>query len=280
MIFKKVDLAKEYAVAGGTLDCMASTVFFDDDNNAKVRRPAVIVVPGGGYGCVCHREGEPIALEFLARGFQTFELTYTVGGENGMSYPEQLIELGAAVDYIKKHAEEFRVNPDEVFAVGFSAGGHLVANLAVEWMKIPQKAGIPLDCKPAGVGLSYPVISKAYGHAFSHENLLSGYTDEAQAELLKTVNLDKSVTKDTAPAFIWATAEDQIVPAENSLQFALSCARQGVPYELHIYPRGWHGFSTCKREINPEFPDLARMEKWLDDCSAFFRIFTKPNFAL
>ncbi len=280
MIACKVDLKKEYGIAGGMLEVIATDSFSDDPAvNATVRRPAVIVVPGGGYCGVCKgREGEPVALAFLARGFQTFVLTYTVGGENGMPYPEQLVELGAAVDYVKKHADEFFVNPDEIFAVGFSAGGHLVGNLAVEWNSISQKAGIELDCKPAGVGLSYPVISKIHGHVPSFDNLLCGYSEEAQAELLKTLNLNEAVTKDTAPSFIWATAEDQIVPADSSLRYAQACSDHGVPYEIHIYPRGWHGFSICNREINSEFEDLSRMSKWLDDCAAFFRIFTKEVF--
>ena len=272
-----VDLKNEYAVAGGTLECILATDPWDCKSTTW-KRPAMIVVPGGGYGMVSKREAEPIAHAYLARGFQVFILTYTVGGENGMSYPEQLIELGCAVDYVKKHAGEMNVNANEVFAVGFSAGGHLVGNLAVEWQNVSEKAGFALDCKPAGVVLCYPVISKINGHQGSYANLLYGYTEEAKEEMLKTLNLNEAVTKDTPPTFLWATATDNAVPADNAIRFAQACATQGVPYELHIYPRGLHGLATCDAEINAVGIELIRSRKWLDDCSGFFHMYTKETF--
>ena len=153
----KIDLKKQYSfVEGGTLECIVMEKPYDADKVWK--RPAVIVVPGGGYGMVSKREGQPVASAFLARGFQTFILDYLCGGENGYGYPEQLFELSAAVDYVKKNAEELCVNADEIFVIVFSAGGHLVGNLAVEHQNVSKKAGVELDCKPTAVGLSYPVI--------------------------------------------------------------------------------------------------------------------------
>ena len=137
MILKKVDLTAEYPfLQGGELLCIAADYIFDGEVDSAWKRPAVIVVPGGGYGMVSKREGEPVAHAFLAKGFQVFILTYRVGEE--VRYPEQLCEIAAAVDYVKKHADEFSVNPQEVFAVGFSAGGHLVGNLCVEHQNIQQ----------------------------------------------------------------------------------------------------------------------------------------------
>ena len=272
-----VDLKKEYGINGGSLDCMTVELPFDAPN-PDWKRPAIIVVPGGGYGMVCKREAEPIAVAFLARGFQAFVLTYTIGGEYGESYPEQLIELGAAVDYVKKHADEFNINKDEVFVIGFSAGGHLTGTLAVEYASVSQKAGIELDCKPTAVGLCYPVVSSINGHGETYDNLLYGYSDEARKELYKTLNLNEAVTKDTPPAFVWATATDQAVPADNAIRFAYALAQNGVDYELHVYPRGVHGLATCDEEINPQGPELIRAKKWLDDCSGFFHMYIKETF--
>lgn len=272
-----VDLKKEYGLAGGSLDCMSIASPFDWET-PDWKRPALIVIPGGGYGMVSKREAEPVALAFLARGFQTFILTYTVGGENGISYPEQLIEVGAAVDYVKKNADALHVNKDEVFVVGFSAGGHLTGNLAIEYASISQKAGQELDCKPTAVGLCYPVISSKHGHFETFENLLYGYTDEAREELMKTLNLNEAVTETTPPAFIWATAADQVVPVDNAIRYAQALSEKGVDFELHVYADGVHGLSTCDEEINPKGDHLARTAKWLDDCSAFFHRHTKENF--
>ncbi len=273
-----IDLKKEYGLQGGTLSCLAIDYPWDGEINPNWKRPAVIVVPGGGYGNVSKREAEPVATAFLAKGFQTFILTYEIGGENGFSYPEQLLEAACAVDYVKKHAQEFSVNPDEVFVVGFSAGGHLTGNLAVEYASVSEKLGKEVDCKPTGVGLCYPVVSKINGHQGSYEYLLYGYSDEAKAELLKTLNLNEAVTKDTPPAFLWATATDGCVPADNALRYALACAKCGVAYELHIYPQGQHGLSTGSREINVPADELDRVCAWVDDCVKFFRLYIQEKF--
>lgn len=274
-----VDLKEEYGLQGGTLTAITVDFPWDlKEHSPNWKRPAVIVVPGGGYAMVSKREAEPVAMDFLARGFQAFVLTYEVGGEEGVSYPEQLFELACAVDYVKKHAEKLGVNEEEVFAVGFSAGGHLAGNLAVEWQNVSEKLGKKIDCKPTAVGLSYPVISKINGHVGSYEYLLHGYTDEAKEELLKILNLDEAVSEQTPPAFIWATSDDACVPADNSLRYALALAKQGIAYELHIYRSGAHGLSVASKEINFPNPDLHRIRNWVDDCAKFFHFYTKEEF--
>ncbi|MBQ8374380.1 MAG: alpha/beta hydrolase [Clostridia bacterium] len=271
-----VSLKEEYGLEGGELECVCMQTPFDGAPDWK--RPAVIVVPGGGYSMVSRREAMPIASAFLARGFQTFVLTYLCCGD-GVRYPEQLLELGCAVDYVKKHAEEFFVNPDEVFAVGFSAGGHLTANLAVEYPTLSEKLGREVEGKPAAVGLVYPVISTETGYVGSHNNLLNGYTDEAKEELLKTLNLDNAVSETTAPAFLLSTAQDALVPATNAMRFATALAKHKVDYELHVYPCGSHGGATFDYEVNTDRnPDFIRNRRWLDDCATFFRRYTKEVF--
>ena len=249
----KVELKELYPVEGGTLHCLWMKTPWDAfDGNWK--RPAVIVVPGGGYAFCSRREGMPIASEFFAKGYQVFVLEYLTCNDD-VRYPEQLIELGSAVDYVKKNADKFFVNPDEVFVIGFSAGGHLVGNLAVEHQDVPKKAGVELNCEPKAVGLCYPVISQKTAYKGSHENLLNGYTDEAK----------------TPPAFIWSTKEDTLVPSENALLFALAMARNNRPYELHVYPTGAHGLSTSSREINSPDAKTETSLGWIDSCIKFFR---------
>lgn len=271
-----IDLSQEYAfLQGGKLDCLLGD-YPCDDSSEGWKRPAVLVCPGGGYGFTSKREGEPIASVFFGKGFQTFILWYLVAPE--AAYPEQLFEVSAAVDYIRKHAKELHVNPNEIFVVGFSAGGHLAGNLAVEHQNVSAKAGVALDCKPTAVGLCYPVISNTHGHFGSYQNLLAGYTEEAKTELLKTLNLNEAVTENAPPAFIWATANDGVVPADNALRYALALANKGIEYELHVYPRGQHGASTGSLEICPDVPEMQRISAWLDDCVKFFRLYTQEKF--
>ena len=274
-----VDLSKEYGLQGGVLKTYVVSQPWDLIQNWK--RPAVIVVPGGAYRHVSERESECVALEFLSRGFHAFVLEYSVGGENGKWYPEQLLQLSSSVDYVRKHADELMVNPDEIFVVGFSAGGHLTGNLAVDYQNVSALANMPLDCKPTAVGLCYPVITEE-GHKGSFMNLLYGYSDEEKAELTKKLELHTQVTEITPPAFVWTTAEDTSVPpAKNALPFVMALAEKGVDYELHIYPRLPHGKSTGSLEINAvnnNESDHKRITAWLDDCVNFFRMYIQEKF--
>lgn len=268
---KIVDIKKLYKLKGGRLTCIAADYPHDGERSDSWRRPAVIVVPGGGYEFVSRREGTPIAYAFLARGFQTFVLTYLTKGE-GARYPEQLTELASAVDYVKTHADEYCVNPDEVFVVGFSAGGHLTGNLGVEYAYAKTLVpGRVLDCKPTALGLCYAVINSRT-HDTTHQHLVEGFPEKKKAEIIKKLELDERVDSATPPAFLWTTADDELVPSENTLMFALALARHKVPYEVHVYPEGRHGASTCDLEINDG--DHSRNGAWLDDCAAFFHRFT------
>lgn len=268
-----IQLKEHYKVKGGiltpyTIDCPAS-------DKTDWRRPAVIIVPGGAYEHVSKREGAPVACHFLARGFQAFVLEYLVAPD-GVRYPEQLCELACAVDYIKRRADEYSINRDEIFIVGFSAGGHLTASLSVDCTAVSRIFGEKLDCKATAVGLGYPVISARLGHTRSHENLLCGYTDVEKQALEERLNLDGAVSDKTLPTFIWTTAEDKSVPAINSISFASALAEKGIKYELHIYPEGDHGSSTCDLEVNEKaYPKNAQ---WIDNCARFFRLFTVEKY--
>jgi acetyl esterase/lipase len=147
-----IQLKEEYDfLQGGELDCLLMD--YPCPVTREWKRPAVLVIPGGGYLRISQSEGDPIAAAFMALGFQTFVLKYLCA-KQGVHYPEQLLEAAAAVDYIRKHAKELNVNEKEIFVVGSSAGGHLAANLSVSNELASKLSGTVLDCKPTGVGLA------------------------------------------------------------------------------------------------------------------------------
>ena len=261
-----------YRVQGGTLTTYAMELPFDEGHE-DWRRPAVIVVPGGGYHFVSRREAEPIGAEFWARGFQVFILDYLVAPD-GVYYPEELLELACAVDYVRKNAGAYCVNPDEIFAVGFSAGGHLVASLSTNYhVALSEYAG-DIDPRLTAAGLIYPVISDRYDESETHGNLFAGAEEAYREAKLPLMRLDEQVSEVTAPAYIFSTYEDTVVSSRNSLKYALAMAEAKVPYELHVYKNGHHGMSTAKTEINTGSERFVRNRAWLDDCAAFFRDFT------
>ncbi len=278
MQYKTVNLAREYGLKGGSLECMCMNTPFLDDRALTWKRPAVIIVPGGGYAMNSEREATVIAAPFFARGFQTFVLRYATATD-GVAYPEELLELAAAFDYVRKNAEAFSVNPEEVFAVGFSAGGHLVADLACEYASVEEKYGKPLACKPTAVGLGYPVIFTE-GHKGSFLNLVKGLPETEQERLMNSLSLDKLVTENTPPAFIWSTFDDQVVSCENALRYALAMKQAGVRFELHVYPFGLHGLATSDNEISDDYgvDAVEHSRGWIDDCCKFFRIYVKEPY--
>ena len=139
-----------------------------------VKRPAVIVCPGGGYALRCSREAEPIALEYMADGANGFVLQYSVSPAR---YPQQLLEVAAAVDYISKNADELNIDPEKIAILGFSAGGHLCGSLGILWKNDEVQKSIDMPYgynKPKGVMMIYPVVSgEEFGHIDSFKNLLN-----------------------------------------------------------------------------------------------------------
>lgn len=213
------------------------------DPTKAFTRKAILVIPGGGYGGVCaDREGEPIAMAFLPYGYNAFVLHYTVGRKR--RFPAQLIEASLAMAHIRSHAEEYGIDPDQVFTVGFSAGGHLAASLATMW-KLPavyEATGIPYGVnKPTGAMLIYPVISGtlAKTHSGTFRNLLC--TDTPSPEELAMCSIENHVDADSAPAYIMHTVTDQAVYVGNALTVAKAYAEAGLQFEMHIYPDAPHG---------------------------------------
>ncbi len=202
-------------------------------------RNAILVIPGGGYGEVCSdREGEPIAMAFMPYGYNAFVLHYSVGGAK---FPTQLIEASAAIAHIRDNAEKYNINPDKVFAVGFSAGGHLAASLGTMWHKPEITASLDIPHgynKPNGVMLIYPVISAKY-HALSFNNLLQDEKDNPEMQAMSSI--ENSVDENSSPAFIMCTSNDQIVDVRNTLAIVNKLAEKQIKFELHIYPDGPHG---------------------------------------
>lgn len=224
-------------------------------------RPAMVICPGGGYGFRSDRENEPIALKFMVEGFNSFTLEYSI---EPFGYPTQLVECAMAVAYIKENAEKLSVDKDHVSVVGFSAGGHLAGSLAtlfkdkfvLEYLK--DKAEL---ARPDAVILSYPVITtKKETHGGTARVVSNGKQD-----IRDYMSLEDRVTKDSVPAFIWATVDDGCVPCENSLMMASAYKKNGVPFELHIFESGVHGLSLCTRETARTDDDElinAPVEKW------------------
>jgi len=240
---EKINLYEYFGITkpDGAKGILTTYVLDDYDYCYKRLRPAMLVIGGGGYAYVSDREKEPIAISYLSKGFNAYVLDYSVAP---VKYPAQIIEASLAVLYIRQNAERDRVNVNKIAGIGFSAGGHLLGMLVTvmdnEEVKAMLKDKIS-DCCLNGAIFSYAVVSSStYTHVGSMENLFGDDLDK-RAQF----SIDKRITVNCCPAFIWCTSDDNVVPSENSLMLAKSYRKAGVPFELSIFRTGAHGLSLC-----------------------------------
>lgn len=262
MICEKVDLYRYFNLdrgesTGGYLQT------YVPHNTCELRpktRPAILVIPGGGYQMVSEREGEPVAFRFLEDGYCAFVLEYSVKTK----YPVPLLEACMAVVYVRENAERFHADSEHVAAVGFSAGGHLLGMLANCYRDREIVALLGEKAKRAYLNAaiySYSVITTGEK---THKETCQTITD-GDAELKERLSIEKRITKDSPPAFIWHTLGDDCVPVENALLLAEAYRRVRVPFEIYLFEHGWHGLSVCNEETsNPcdERPFFEHIAKW------------------
>lgn len=208
-------------------------------------RPCMIVVPGGGYCMVVGSEGEIVARDFFEMGMNVFVLTYTT--DITMSVPlkkQPMSDISRAIRYVRANSERFHIDAGKLAISGFSAGGHVCASIATHYQDIedPDAKLNAISNRPDTVIVGYPVITSGeFTHIYSIQALL-GY--EPTKEELDYYSCEKQVHPEMPPCFIWQTVEDNLVPVENSMMFAESCRKAGVPYAYYAFPRGPHGLSV------------------------------------
>ncbi|MBQ3262215.1 MAG: alpha/beta hydrolase [Oscillospiraceae bacterium] len=179
------------------------------------KRPAMLVIPGGGYAMCSDREADPVAAAYLKAGYQTFILRYTCTPKGKWPLPMEDYEQAMAL--IEARADEWHLDKTKIAVVGFSAGGHLAACAATV-----------AEHKPAAAVLIYPAI-------------LKDICDMCQPGMPYP---NEHVTAETCPCFLAAARDDRTVNIKNALLMELALAEKGVAFESHIYSYGGHGFST------------------------------------
>lgn len=183
------------------------------------KRPAVLVLPGGGYFMCSDREAEPVALAYLAEGYNAFVLRYSILEHS--FFPNPLDDACQAISFIRENEEKFHIIPDKIAAIGFSAGGHLCAYLS-------NTEGY----RPNASILCYPSILDSMGEKLHNHDM---------------TNVNELVTKDTPPTFLFSTCADNLVPIMNSVKYIEALAENSVPFETHIFQNGGHGLSLAKK---------------------------------
>ncbi|MGI6781494.1 MAG: alpha/beta hydrolase [Acholeplasmataceae bacterium] len=207
------------------------------ENTTSKMRPAILILPGGSYLYTSPREAKPVAISYNAGGIHAFVLDYTTFQKSKTTNIEKLIdEVKLAYDYIVSNHKEFQVDINQIFIIGFSAGGHLAAAAINQYPKMFQKAI-----------LGYPALNLVmkegkYEPVDEWEFIIRMFRD----------NLILDVTKNNPPTFIWHTQEDETVPIEGSIEYIHKLNQLGVPFEAHFYQTGWHGLSIANEIVANE----------------------------
>lgn len=266
-----VDIYQEYGFPRGSAADGRLLVWLPDTPSSvsqNRKRPAVLILPGGGYGRTSDRESEPVALRFVAAGYAAFVLRYSCAPS---SFPVSLREAAMAMDYIRRNSQRFSVDPAMVAAMGFSAGGHLCGTLGTMY-DCPEVADIapPERIRPDALGLCYPVaVSWGNTHQESFDNITAG-----DPVLRERLSLERLVRWDMPPVFLWHTRDDASVPCRNSLILASALEEAGVDFALHIYRHGPHGLSTANAQVYAagNVPTVSRdVPEWPEKVMEFFR---------
>lgn len=283
MIHQKIKLSD-------TTKATMTTYILDDGEYERkgLKKPAVIICPGGGYTMVSKNEGEPVALFFNRHGYHAFVIDYSVKIDH--PFPTALCELARAVSIVNEKKEEWLIQ-DGISVAGFSAGGNLALSLAIYANSpvITSDIGLSYESvRPERIILGYPAVTlhpKREDNKIPDEliklmdmelmpdfrgpgirEILIGHENISDKEA-ESLNLLQYLHKELPPVFIWGSCQDSIIPATDLTMLASHLYELGVPCELHMFGNGSHGLSLCDTSVKAEEEILGlSMNYWTELC--------------
>lgn len=242
------------------LNVSRPTMTLYQPHSRDTKRAAVIILPGGTYrGVSIVKEGHDVARAFNELGVTAFVLKYRTPSERHMLDKTRgpLQDAQQALRVVRDRAVEWRIDPNRIGVVGFSAGGHLAATAATQFDQPVLPEWRSANLRPDFLILLYPVISftDELANKGSREQLLGA---APAPDAVKRYSNELNVTARTPPTFLVHAADDTSVPVGNSLRFAEALQAHHVAVELIVYPSGGHGFG-----LN----NATTRDRWIDRCA-------------
>ena len=213
----------------------------------KANGAAVMICPGGGYGTLAFdHEGNAIAKWLNDNGVAGIILKYRLPSDQIMKDKSvgPLQDAQEAMRVIRRHASEWKIDPEKVGVIGFSAGGHLASTISTHYAENVYDVKDNTSARPDFSLLIYPVISMdtLITHRGSRNNLLGLKPGD---DLVKRFSNELQITAGTPPAFLVHSSDDNAVPVMNSINYYKGLQKNKIPAELHIFQKGGHGYGLA-----------------------------------
>lgn len=223
----------------------------------------ILILPGGGYQYVAiTKEGYNVAEQLNNLGYTAFVLSYRMPSDLIMKDKSvgPLIDAQEAMRFIRTHAADYGIHPNQIGVLGFSAGGHLATTLHTQYDRDLYKSKYTVSAKPDFAIIIYPVVSmdSKITHQGSRERLLGLNPTKEQVEAFSN---ELHINSETSPTFIVHATDDTSVPVENSLSYYSSLIKNEVPVAMHIYQSGGHGFGLGRNPENSSW--IEDLDRWL-----------------
>lgn len=218
-------------------------------NLTMKKRPLILVFPGGSFNHLSQREGEPVALAYANKGFNSAVVSYNLTTDPGEIYPDAALSGLRAIQFFRDNAERLGIDSEKIVTIGFSAGGHVVSsmNMMAESEKWQQEFKFNYnEVTPNATILGYPLINLAKIGFKLNNTEKAEVDDEAEKDFLDTA---KGVTNQTPPTFIFQAYDDPTVLIDNSLEYMMALRKHDIQFEAHIFDKGGHGFSLATPEL-------------------------------
>jgi len=208
---------------------------------------AVVIFPGGGYvGLAYDWEGIEFAKGLNSKGISAIVVKSRLPISKSLINPSEvpLQDAQRAIRLTRLNAQKWGINPDKIGVMGFSAGGHLASTLCVRYDVSNTKVHDSIDdvsARPDFAALIYPVITfkEPWAEKGTKHSLIGENPDPKQVEYYSN---ELHVTANTPPTFLAHASDDKGVVVENSLLYYKALVEANVSVEMHIFPKGGHGF--------------------------------------
>jgi acetyl esterase/lipase len=231
----------------------------------NTKRPCVIICPGGGYSILAAgHEGSDVAKYFNSIGVNAIVLKYRIpNAENQIDKSiAPLQDAQQAMLLARTNADSWGIDKNKIGVMGFSAGGHLASSLATHYNDIKIENPNKVSLRPDFQLLIYPVISFGpEGHEGSRINLIGNANDEKTKKAINYFSSEKQITKDTPPAFLVHSKDDDAVPVANAIHYYDNLIAHKVSAELYLYEKGGHGYGM--KNATSEILWTSVMKTWM-----------------